>query len=141
MNRILIVLLLALLVLLIVRRVQSRKAVDKPAAKPSLEETQTLIAQKSTPYHAVSIQPGSEACRAARELKGKRFLSSEAPSLPLANCTLADCQCHFVHHADRRSPRDRRSDLPRGAGTDETGQFRKDRRQGTDRRRNEDGER
>jgi len=138
MNRILIVLLLAIVVLLIVRRVQSRQVVDEPAKKPSLEETQTLIAQKSTPYHAVSIQPGSEACRAARELKGRRFLSSEAPTLPLADCTLVDCQCHFVHHADRLAPRERRSELPRGTGADETGQFRTERRKGTDRRRSSD---
>jgi hypothetical protein len=59
-------------------------------------------------YHAVSIEPGSRACAAARQQEGRRFLSAVAPILPLKGCTLATCQCRYAHHQDRRSNRDRR---------------------------------
>ena len=60
------------------------------------------------PYHAVSIAPGAKACESARVLKDKRFLSSEAPSLPLADCTAQACECRYRHHPDRRSDEPRR---------------------------------
>jgi hypothetical protein len=57
----------------------------------------------TNPYHAVSVVPCPGACPAARGLKGKRFLSREAPSLPLANCSVAGCRCAYRHHDDRRA--------------------------------------
>lgn len=60
------------------------------------------------PYHAVSIETGAKACKAARAIEGHRFLASAAPKLPLRECSLATCQCKYVHHNDRRSQRDRR---------------------------------
>lgn len=53
-------------------------------------------------FHAVSIRPGLESCEAAKKLKGKRLLSKNAPSLPLPQCGVADCQCWYEHFADRR---------------------------------------
>ena len=32
-------------------------------------------------FHAVSVEPGDNCCHSARALKGRRFLSREAPSL------------------------------------------------------------
>lgn len=60
------------------------------------------------PYHAVSIERGSKACAAARQMESKRYLSSEAPMLPVRGCTMTTCKCRYVHYNDRRSPRDRR---------------------------------
>lgn len=60
------------------------------------------------PYHAVSVAPGSDCCAVARDLLGRRFLSKEAPSLPLSGCTAERCTCRYQHHADRRSGGDRR---------------------------------
>lgn len=60
------------------------------------------------PYHAVSVLAGPQCCAAARELDGRRFLSSGAPMLPLKACTQSICQCRYVHHSDRRSSGDRR---------------------------------
>jgi hypothetical protein len=61
------------------------------------------------PFHAVSIQPSDEHCQAVGSLQVQRFLSEEAPSLPLADCAAADCRCRYVHHTDRRGgARDRR---------------------------------
>jgi hypothetical protein len=37
-------------------------------------------------HHAVTIVPGVKACAAARKLEDQRFLSREAPRLPLRNC-------------------------------------------------------
>lgn len=56
------------------------------------------------PYHAVSVKPPLVgACMAAQRCAGKRFLSTEAPTLPLAQCDAASCQCRYRHHEDRRS--------------------------------------
>ena len=49
------------------------------------------------------------ACTAAREMEGRRFLSSAAPRLPLPDCDVLDCGCKFAHHPDRRAKQDRRS--------------------------------
>jgi hypothetical protein len=55
----------------------------------------------ATPH---SLHPAQViACAAARKLEDQRFLSREAPRLPLRNCDYPNCECHYVHHADRRS--------------------------------------
>lgn len=58
--------------------------------------------EANSPYHCVAINPGEGACRTALTLKGQRFLSDEAPLLPLASCDVARCRCTFEHHRDRR---------------------------------------
>jgi len=69
------------------------------------------------PFHAVSIAPGPEACEAAQVRAGKRFLSREAPRLPLPECGNPECRCRYQHYDDRRGPARRVSDkgdaLPR----------------------------
>ena len=54
-------------------------------------------------HHAVTIVPGAKACAAARKLEDKRFLSREAPKLPLRACDCPNCDCHYAHHDDRRT--------------------------------------
>ena len=53
-------------------------------------------------YHAVTIAVGGRCCAAAEGLQENRFLSREAPKLPLANCDRLTCECRYVHHDDRR---------------------------------------
>jgi hypothetical protein len=53
-------------------------------------------------YHCVEVRKGSPACKAVLELGNTRFLPEEAPSLPLAGCTVARCTCSYIHHDDRR---------------------------------------
>jgi hypothetical protein len=53
-------------------------------------------------WHAVIIVAPAKACGAALACKGKRFLSSEAPLLPLKQCDAARCDCKYRHFADRR---------------------------------------
>ena len=55
-------------------------------------------------WHAVSVKPGPRACTAATSGQDRRWLSREAPMLPLPGCTQPDsCQCTYAHHEDRRS--------------------------------------
>jgi hypothetical protein len=43
-----------------------------------------------------TIVPGTKACAAARKLEDQRFLSRDAPKLPLRNCDYPNCECHYV---------------------------------------------
>lgn len=54
-------------------------------------------------WHAVSIVARGAACEQAMALRDRRFLSKEAPRLPLPGCPFGDrCKCRYRHHADRR---------------------------------------
>jgi hypothetical protein len=54
-------------------------------------------------YHAVSIRCAGNACGAAKNLRDARFLSLDAPNLPLADCTNnSRCKCRYRHYGDRR---------------------------------------
>src|ERR1700692_1077891 len=64
----------------------------------------------TNPYHAVAIVPGASCCAAARDLRTRRFLSREAPPLPLAACTVSPCRCSYKHYDDRRRKARRASD-------------------------------
>jgi hypothetical protein len=58
---------------------------------------------KKEAWHSVSIIRGREACRAVAELNGRKWLSAEAPQLPIKGCDARQCDCRYRHHADRRS--------------------------------------
>jgi hypothetical protein len=63
-------------------------------------------------WHAVSIGSSAACCPAAMGLLGIRFLSREAPRLPLENCSMsAECRCSYQHHDDRRGLSRRTQDL------------------------------
>ena len=54
-------------------------------------------------WHAVEIQCDRDACAAARAAKGSRYLATEAPLLPLADCNRRrNCSCRYRHFDDRR---------------------------------------
>ena len=65
----------------------------------------------SNPWHAVSIVPNPHSCAKARGLAPARFLSKEAPHLPLEGCDARVCDCHYRHHQDRRREPRRASDV------------------------------
>ncbi len=44
-------------------------------------------------------------------LQGQRFLSREAPPLPLKNCPNGNCECLYQHYDDRRATPRRARDL------------------------------
>jgi hypothetical protein len=60
-------------------------------------------------FRAVGIRPGEDSCEAARQFGKLRFLGAKAPRLPVPECNAASCNCRYVHYADRRSGKDRRS--------------------------------
>jgi len=105
-----------------------RQGLDKPAERS--ERRVSRGARDRNAYHAVSIKPGAYACGAANEIAGQRFLASEAPEIPLPGCTAAECECHFVHHNDRRTGKDRRSPFTSGGLAAATGSYAGERRQG-----------
>ncbi len=58
----------------------------------------------TNPWHAVSIATNKRCCQASLALKHRRFLSHEAPRLPLEACTQpAKCICVYKHFDDRRT--------------------------------------
>jgi hypothetical protein len=98
-------------------RPMKRAAVDAPCPAPS--------------FRAVGIVCGPLACRAARDCGRVRWLSAEAPRLPLANCTAESCDCRYRHFQDRRSKARRKSDrehFPRSFSGQEQRQTRNGRR-------------
>lgn len=62
----------------------------------------------SKTFHCVEVHKGIHACKAVQDLGSTRFLSDEAPHLPVPGCTAAQCTCSFIHHDDRRDD-DRRN--------------------------------
>jgi hypothetical protein len=62
-------------------------------------------------WRSVGIVPGAGACTGARRLRERRWLSGEAPRLPLAGCDSTRCQCRYRRHADRRDEEDRRNPI------------------------------
>lgn len=85
--------------------VRKFKRIEKPGHRLSRSD--------DTRWRSVRIRPGLIACERVTSLKDQIFLSREAPSLPLPNCTEQDCRCHYIFLDDRRSGRDRRIDLGR----------------------------
>jgi hypothetical protein len=69
----------------------------------------------SNPYHAVSIVTCLHPCDTAKKAIGQRFLSKQAPRLPLPGCDAERCECKFRHHGDRRAGPRRRDEI--GVGT------------------------
>jgi len=62
----------------------------------------------TNPYHAVSIDAGAGCLQTAKMYGGRRYLSHEAPAIPLPTCDSMNCRCRYVHHQDRRELNDRR---------------------------------
>ena len=113
-----------------------RQGVDRPGSRRDRRVSQAP--QDGSKFHAVSVKPGAYACSAANRIAGQRFLASEAPDLPLADCDAAECDCHFIHHEDRRSGKDRRSPFTSGGVAATTGTHAGERREGRDRRKDSD---
>ena len=115
-----------------------RQGLDKPQRRR--EQRVSPAPKKKSKYHAVSIKPGAYSCSAVNRMAGQRFLASKAPDLPLSDCDADECDCHFVHHDDRRSGKDRRSPFTPGGIAAASGTYTGERRKGKDRRINSDDE-
>ena len=60
------------------------------------------------PYHAVSVVYRIDACASVRRYRGRRFLPTDAPRLPLPDCSQLNCRCYYTHYGDRRLGDERR---------------------------------
>ncbi|MCB1968427.1 MAG: hypothetical protein KDI64_20905 [Candidatus Accumulibacter sp.] len=78
------------------------------------------------PYRCVAIKRCAKSCAAAADIEGRRFLTDEAPLLPLANCDTGACRCSYTRFDDRRDD-ERRHPHALGRGFADAG--------GTERRR------
>jgi hypothetical protein len=91
-----------------------------------------------TLYHAVAIRCEKTPCQAAQDNQTERYLSAEAPLLPLDQCDRPDqCNCRYQHYEDRRGGPRRRSEQGLPGDTDSE---RLERRYVTDRRANNDSD-
>lgn len=54
-------------------------------------------------FHCVEVRAGPGSCEAAWRLGTVRFLSGEAPQIPLAACDARPCTCRYIHYNDRRA--------------------------------------
>jgi len=77
----------------------------KPAAKAS------ATSKTKGEHHAIEIKCGIFACAAVEQLQGRRFLSDQAPALPLKACDQSQCACAYTHRADRRAGPRRDADM------------------------------
>ena len=59
-------------------------------------------AEINTNYRGVSVMPGECPCPAVLDLGRKRFLTNEAPMLPIKDCNQPECNCYYQHFDDRR---------------------------------------
>ena len=102
---------LAAIVLFLYRLMFGRRKSSKKSARVNpLTAISNTASSASGKYRAVScVGP----CSAVRELREKRFLERQAPSLPLPGCNEARCTCIYEHHKDRRSGRKDRRGLGR----------------------------
>jgi hypothetical protein len=92
-------------------------------------------AQRRAPshWHAVAIRPKGESCEAVQACRTSRFLSGDAPRLPLAECSTSDtCSCVYKHHADRRAQPRRQEEK---GGLRRSGKVAQERRLTNDRRK------
>lgn len=80
--------------------------------KRKSRQRRTPVRTLSHLFHGIAVEPCEGACEGARELAGKRFLSEEAPRLPLQGCSRGShCQCVYRHFTDRRTEKRRESDV------------------------------
>lgn len=80
--------------------------------KRKTENKRDPLGTRGNIFHGIAVEPGSRACQAVRQLAGKRYLSEEAPRLPLDECQcVQDCRCVYRHFSDRRTDVRRDADM------------------------------
>jgi hypothetical protein len=103
-------------------------------SNPRPVTTRPASTKPDSTFHAVSIVYAKNACQAASNMEGRRFLSSVAPRLPLAECDALECKCRFSHHKDRRKGDDRRNPYLNQFESGDTGSHQMEQRQSRERR-------
>jgi hypothetical protein len=91
--------------------------ISKSAKRPAASARQSTRKPVASPYAAVSIHCGSDACASVMEINQKRYLNNDAPQFPLADCNSGKCECRYQRHQDRRDNHSGRR-APRSLVTD-----------------------
>jgi hypothetical protein len=101
--------------------------------KPKSLASSAARARAPSHWHAVAIKPKGQCCEAVHACRTARFLSNDAPRLPLAECNTSDtCSCVYKHHADRRAHPRRQGEndgLRRAGKVEQERRLTRDRRQ------------
>lgn len=95
------------------------------SARRDQERSTKARSRRGGAFHAVEIRSEGDPCSAARTVAGKRFLSSEAPNVPLPACSQEVCSCVYVHFEDRRARQRRDAYLHRAYADGERKQERR----------------
>jgi hypothetical protein len=66
----------------------------KEVAKPRPEIDKT--------FRSVGIDAAVNCCQQAKNAAGQRYLIKQAPRLPISGCSAGECNCKYIHFADRR---------------------------------------
>jgi hypothetical protein len=78
-----------------------------------------IVKKPPSRWHAVTVVLHATSCAAATMRRNVRYLSGEAPLLPLADCpNRAGCKCSYRHFEDRRCGPRRTEDLKSGLQAD-----------------------
>ena len=93
---------IALILLLLFVGVAAFLMLRQPAQKKPTTRARPASTPPASRYSSVSIMLPKNCCASAQSLVGARFLTKEAPQLPLANCNTTPCKCGFMRHEDRR---------------------------------------
>ena len=94
---------------------------NKPSPDPRSQfklgiESKVVARPQRKAWSCVSIVCTPRACAAIQAFTKQRWLSADAPRLPLPACDAQQCECHYQHFDDRRSKPRRHADrngLPR----------------------------
>ena len=77
---------------------------------PAIRKHKQPVSALTHLFHGIEIVPGGNACKDAQSISHKRFLSDEAPRLPLDQCERPQgCDCKYKHFVDRRTDEARRA--------------------------------
>ncbi|MDG2156092.1 MAG: hypothetical protein P8M26_09125 [Gammaproteobacteria bacterium] len=104
--------------------------------RPSAHLRNKPIATEKKKYSGLAFVAEAHCCDAANTHNERRFLTSEAPNIPLAECSdPALCHCKYRNIDDRRIRHDRRHIVGALSKDMPVGDQRSNRRIGSDRRK------
>jgi len=87
-----------------------RPGLDRAGLDRRGQDRSGLDRRQPSPWYAVSVVPGQESCTLVKLHQGTRWLSAEAPRLPVPGCDAKHCDCRYRHYADRRANVQRKQD-------------------------------
>lgn len=84
----------------------------KKSARKAIKKSRPHLKTVTQLFHGIEVIACADACEAARNIAGHRYLSDEAPRLPMEACTNPlGCKCVYRHYRDRRTDVRRESDV------------------------------